>query len=92
MLGDYNRVNVTEGSFSPKSICDIKTCNSRAKFMIFNDDGSTSLSRLESCCCGKHLSIAVRRAWKDNVARKKIMDDRLNAKAKVQAKKLLGIK
>jgi len=71
VLGDFNKVTVIEGSWSPSSRCSIKTCNSKAKFMVFNDDGEPKMSRLFSTCCGKHLPLTVRRAWAENRERAK---------------------
>jgi len=92
MLGDFDKVNVTEGSWGKKSVCNIKACKSKAKFMVFNDDGATKLSRLFFCSCGKHLPIAIRRAWKENNERMKKKEANEKRKSKKDAKILLGIK
>jgi hypothetical protein len=91
MLCDNDTVNVIEGSISQKSKCNVKSCNAHAKFMIFNDDGATKMSRLFFCSCAKHLPIAVRRAWVDNRANKERIDKKVRLKEKEKAKKLLGI-
>jgi hypothetical protein len=76
MLNDWNKVNVLEGNFSGKSICDVKTCKSISKFMVFNDDGNTKMSRLCFCSCSKHLSVAIRKAWKENRDRKEKLNNK----------------
>ena len=92
MLNDWDRVAVIEGSVTKKSECDIKSCKRKSKFMAFNDDGAPKLSRLFFCCCGKHLPIAIRKAWAENFARKEKFKMRMKKVAKEDAKKLLGIK
>ena len=91
MLNDWNRVSVIEGRFSPKSKCSLKSCKSIAKFMVFNDDGAPKMSRLFSCCCAKHLPVAIRRAWKENTSRAEKLEKQKKLQAKKEAKKLLGL-
>ena len=74
MLNDWNTVAVIEGSWTPKSKCDVKSCKRHAKFLLFNDYGAPKMSRLFFCCCAKHLSLAVRRGWDENRTRKKKLE------------------
>ena len=91
MLCDYDAVNVIEGSLTPKSKCDIKSCKSHPKFMIFNDDGATKMSRLFFCSCGNHLPIAIRRAWAENRDCKQKRERKVKREEKAKARKLLGV-
>ena len=43
-----------------------RQCHHRPAFMVFNGDGATLMSRLDSCCCANHLPRAIKLAWKDN--------------------------
>jgi hypothetical protein len=36
--------------------------------MVFNRDGRARSSRLDSNCCEKHLPMAIKKAWEDNIA------------------------
>lgn len=92
MLNDWNTVNVIEGRLTQKSKCNIKRCKRKPKFMVFNDDGKTNLSRLFFCSCERHLPEAVRRAWSENRDKKSIITRKEAIKAKEEAKKLLGVK
>ena len=92
MINDYDRVTVFEGRLSPSSRCNIKSCNSIAKFLVFNDDGLPKMSRLFFCSCSKHLSLAVRKSWIENKERKRELDRKRKKEAKKAARKLLGIK
>lgn len=91
MLNDWNKVSVIEGRWTPTSKCDVKSCKSIAKFMVFNDDGESKMSRLFFCCCPKHLALAVRKAWIDNRENKQRLDYNIKKEEKEKAKKLLGI-
>jgi len=66
------KVNVVEGHFSHH--CSVagkkQRCGKKPVFMVFNYDGESKLSRLDSSCCEKHLARAVRIAWAEN--RKKL--------------------
>ena len=92
MINDCDKVTVFEGSLSPNSRCNIKSCNSLAKFLVFNDDGLPKMSRLFFCCCSKHLSLAVRKAWAENKERRQKLKKEQKKQAKEAARKLLGIK
>jgi len=91
MINDWNNVGVIEGSWTPKSKCNVKGCNRGAKFMVFNDDGKSNMSRLFHCCCGKHLPLAVRKAWSENRSQKLKLEQRAKKEEMEEAKKLLGV-
>jgi hypothetical protein len=71
MLGDWNRVNVTQGALSKTEKCStsprgVRHCKKHTNYLVFNDDGNTMSSRLFACPCAKHLSLAVDNAWIEN--------------------------
>lgn len=63
-------INVQPGAFGKQ--CRVQGRNQKCgfppRFMVFIHDGKPMSSRLDSCCCAKHLPHAVRCAKKDSVA------------------------
>ena len=74
MLGDYNKVTVSKGSVSNGKNCAVKRCKCKDVYMIFADDGNTSMSRHYAQSCKKHLSKLVDAAWNFNDNLKKIKE------------------
>ena len=62
-------INVQPGSYGRNCRVNgrIQKCKSKPVFMVFVYDGEPKMSRLDSCCCAKHLPHAVRMAKKENV-------------------------
>lgn len=67
MIKEYS-VAVYPVSIYKKCIIQGKTqkCHKKPKFSVFNLDGKPKSSRLDSCCCEKHLPKAIIKAHEDN--------------------------
>jgi len=91
MLGDYNRINVTHGSWSGKRNCMIKRCRCRDKFFVFVDDGATTMSRLFGTSCKKHLTSVVEKAIEFNKTELKKIKARERRAEIANAKKILKV-
>jgi len=68
------KVIVTRGRISNKSVCDVRGCKKRDRYLLFvplyEGDCSTQLSRLRAVSCSKHLTYRVDKLIKEELARR----------------------